>query len=135
MANEILVTDFLSDQMIYSGRKLIERLDDLNAQIKSAFWLYSPEFRTWSLILSADSVASDGPRKLYEKILISNNLAEKTEKTISLNDIGLMSSDQKIVQLLAMVIRTGPEISGIRFTRNNINGIYIDDAYIYRSQS
>jgi len=33
-----------------------------------------------------------------------------------------------------MIIETGLEIGGIRFTRNNINGIYIDDAYIYRSQ-
>ncbi len=78
--------------MIDAGRKLIERLDQVNARIKSAFWLYLPEVRTWTLILSSDSVASDGPRKLYQKILDANNLAKETEKTISLNDIGLMSS-------------------------------------------
>jgi hypothetical protein len=133
MAENLLVTDALSPQMIEAGVKLIERLDTMGAQVKSAFWFYLSEFRTWKLIIASESVNTDGPKNFYEKIVGANNSAAENESTVSLNDIGVTSTDHKLVQVLAMMISTGAGIGGIRFSRNNINGIYIEDAYIYRS--
>jgi hypothetical protein len=133
MAIELLVTDALSEKMIQAGGKLVERLDDDAANIKSALWLYFPDSRNWKLILASETVETDGPRKLYEKIQGANRSASEPEETVSLNDIVVSTPKHELISVLAMMIGTGQGISGIRFTRNNINGIYIDDAYIYRS--
>lgn len=133
MAKELLVTDALSEKMVQAGAKLVERLDADAANIKSALWLYFPDSRNWKLILASDSVETDGPRKLYEKIQGANRDAEEPEEIISLNDIGVTTPKHELISMLSMMIGTGQGISGIRFTRNNINGLYIDDAYIYRS--
>jgi hypothetical protein len=85
------------------------------------------------LILASETVETDGPRKLYEKIQGANRSASEPEETVSLNDIVVSTPKHELISVLAMMIGTGQGISGIRFTRNNINGIYIDDAYIYRS--
>jgi hypothetical protein len=133
MAKDLLVTDSLSKQMINAGAKLIERLDNSNAEVQSAFWLYLSDFRTWKLVIASNLVTTDGPRKYYEKIVAANRSAQEDESIISLNDIGVAATDHKIVQLLAIMISTGPGISNIRFSKNNINGFYIEDSYIYRS--
>lgn len=133
MAKELLVTDALSEKMVQAGAKLVERLDADAADIKSALWLYFPDARNWKLILASASVESDGPKRLYEKIQGANRKALESEEIVSLNDIGVTTPKNELTSMLAMMIGTGPGISGIRFTRNNINGFYIDDAYIYRS--
>ena len=133
MAKELLVTDALSDKMIQAGAKLVERLDEDASNIKSALWLYFPDARNWKLILASEIVETDGPRKLYEKIQGANRNAAESEDVISLNDISVTTPKHQLISMLAMMIGTGQGISGIRFTRNNINGIYIDDAYIYLS--
>jgi hypothetical protein len=39
-----------------------------------------------------------------------------------------------LIALLKAAISTGKGVGGIRFSRNTINGHYIEDAYIYRLQ-
>jgi hypothetical protein len=133
MAKELLVTDALSEKMIQAGVKLVERLDADAANIKSALWLYFPDSRNWKLILAPETVETDGPRKIYEKIQGANRNAAESEEIVSLNDIVVTTPKHELISVLAMMVGTGQGISGIRFTRNNINGLYIDDAYIYRS--
>jgi hypothetical protein len=133
MAKDILVTEALSEQMIKAGAKLIERLDANNSEVKSAFWLFFPEERLWKLVIASALVASEGPRNFYKRVVAANQQADTEESVISLNDIGVTGVDHQVVQLLRFAIGTGGGISGIRFSRNTINGIFIEDAYIYRS--
>ena len=133
MAKDVLVTESLSDSMIKAGAKLIERLDDRQSEVKSALWFYLSEERTWKLIIASPLVDREGPRQFYKRILDANSKAPAEEETVSLNDIGVTSLDNQIVKLIGMMIGTGDGISGVRFSRNTINGIFIEDAYIYRS--
>lgn len=87
MAEEILVTESLSDQMIKSGAKLVGRLDASNSEVKSAFWLYSPEERLWKLVIASDLVVSEGPRNFYKRVVAANKDADAEEPVLSLNDI------------------------------------------------
>jgi hypothetical protein len=118
-----------------TGAKLIERLDAKNSEIKSAFWLYYSEEKTWKLIIASPLVDSEGPREYYKRVVDANGLASEAEDVISLNDVGVTNTSNQIVQLLKFMISTGEDISGIRFSRNTINGVFIEDAYIYRSNS
>lgn len=133
MAKDILVTERLSDSMMKAGAKLIERLDANNSEVKSAFWLYLSEERIWKLILASPLVDSEGPRGYYKRIDDANKQANEIEEVISLNDIGVTNLVNQMVQLLKFGVGTGGGISGIRFSRNTINGIFIEDTYIYRS--
>jgi hypothetical protein len=135
MAKNILVTESLSDSMIKAGAKLIERLDAKKSQVRSAFWLYIPEDNIWKLIIASPLVDSLGPRAYYKSVVEANDVAKEEEEVVSLNDIGVTNTDNKIVQLLKTAIGTGDSISGIRFSRNTINGHFIENSYIYRSNA
>lgn len=133
MAKDILVTESLSDSMIKAGAKLVKRLDSEKSQVKSAFWLYTSDEKIWKLIIASPLVDSEGPRNFYKRIVTANESAEKHEEVVSLNDIGVTNTNNQIVQLLKFAIGTGDGISEIRFSRNTINGVFIEDCYIYRS--
>jgi hypothetical protein len=135
MAKDILVTESLTDSMMKAGAKLIERLDANNSIVKSAFWLYFSEEKTWKLIVASPLVDTEGPRDYYKRIVDANTEAPIEEEIVSLNDIGVENTKHQIVQLLKFMIRTGDSISSIRFSRNTINGVFIEDTYIYRSNS
>lgn len=135
MAKDILVTESLTDSMMKAGAKLIERLDAKNSEVKSAFWLYLSEEKIWKLIVASPLVDKEGPRDYYKRIVDANTLAPTEEEIVSLNDIGVTNTNHQIVQLLKIMIATGDSISGIRFSRNTINGVFIEDTYTYRSNS
>ena len=135
MAKDILVTESLTDSMMKAGAKLIERLDANKSEVKSAFWLYYTEEKTWKLIVASPLVDTEGPRNYYKRIVDANALASSDEETVSLNDIGVTNTKNQIVQLLKMMVGTGDGVSSIRFSRNTINGIFIEDTFIYRSNS
>ncbi len=135
MAKDILVTERLTDSMMDAGAKLVARLDKNSADVKSAFWLFLSEEQLWKFIVASPLVDSIGPREYYKKINEANQLAKDSENVISLNDIGVSNTKNQVVQILKMAIATGDVISGIRFSRNTINGVFIEDTYIYRSNS
>lgn len=135
MAQDVLVTEALSQQMIEAGAKLVERLDKNSSMVKSAFWLFFSEERLWKLMVASPLVVSEGPKSFYKRVVAANQQADEDEWVISLNNIGVTGIDHHIVQLLRVAISTGDGISGMRFSRNTINGHFIEDAYIYRSSA
>lgn len=118
--------------MIESGAKLIQKLDERSVRPDAAFWLYSPDIQQWKLIFAEIKVGTVGPKEIYKKIQETISSLGDELQEISLDDIALTEPEAPIVALLRVAIRTGPGISGIRFTRNVINGTLIEDAYIYR---
>jgi len=127
-----MVDSTLTEEMITTGKALIMKLDDSNVQPDAAFWFYFPDIQEWKLVLAEVKVGNQGPKQVYRKIqsIISKFSDELGD--ISLNQITLAKPDAPIVKLLRVAIRTGTGISGIRFKKNVINGVFIDDAYIYR---
>ena len=130
MAKEILVTELLSEQMILAGSKLIDKLDNSSCRVKAAFWMFLPEEKTWKFIIASPLVKEEGPRKYYKRIVDANKEADGN--IISLNDISVSDVDNQLIQLLKFAISTGDSISNIRFSKNTINGVFIDDTHIYR---
>jgi hypothetical protein len=132
MAKEILVTELLSEQMIFAGAKLVERLDASSCFLKAAFWMFLPEEKIWKFILASTLVKKEGPRKYYKRIVDANKKAKADENIISLSNISVSDVDNQLIQLLKSAISTGNTISSIRFSKNTINGVFIDDTHIYR---
>lgn len=132
MAKEILVTELLSEQMVSAGADLLKKLDDSSCRVKAAFWMFLPEEKTWKYILASPLVKEEGPRKYYKRIVDVSKDARTEDNIISLNDISVLNVDDQLIQLFKFAISTGDSISNIRFTKNTINGVFIDDTHIYR---
>jgi len=134
MAKDILVTETLSEIMTKSGAELIRRLDKSDSEVKTALWLFFPDEKSWKLIIASPLVGEKGPREFYKRVITSNSEAHDNEYIVSINDIGVANVDHPIVQLMKFVIGTGKnDVSEIRFSRNTINGTFIEDSLIYRS--
>jgi hypothetical protein len=121
----------LVDADMKAGEALLSRLDDIKFNVKAALWFYVQESEEWRLIIASPIVDKDGPKKAYEKVQSQLQELDGGYK-LSLRNISLVSPGDKLIKALESVIKTGKSISHIRFTRNVVNGLFIEDAYIYR---
>lgn len=132
MVTETLVKETLAGEMIAAGTDLIARLDKAGFSVFAALWLYVPESETWRLIIASPAVRLDGPKKAYKKIQSVLARAPMAIPRIALNDVTVLDSKDTFISLLKAAIQTDNGISGIRLIKTAINGLFIEDAYIYR---
>ncbi len=129
-----MFVDVLSDEMISAGRELTELLDKIHLNVSASLWFYEESLNNWRLIIASPEVRVHGPKKLYQKIQsVIANMPDN--KRIALKDITVIDNNHHLISLLRKAIGRGKTISGTRFSRNTINGVFIEDAYIYRMTS
>ena len=130
-----MVKPTLVDADMKAGEALLSKLDEIKFDVRAAFWFYMPDSEEWRLIFASPAVDKKGPKEAYEKVQSQlPKLKEEFEQDyeLSLQNISLVSPNDDLVKLLKAAIKTGPEVSNIRFTGNVINNVFIEDAYIYR---
>lgn len=127
MAEDTLVGDVLSTEMILSGEQLLSALD-AKLLIDAAFWLLPPEASTWRLVLASPEVRTEGPKSVYKRVL---GLLKRIQPLsgLSVNNIFVIDTADPLVNAFRAAVKT---TRGTRFTRNTINGVFIPDAYVYR---
>ena len=121
----------LVDTDIEDGKRIIGSLDDAEFPVSDALWSYLPDNNEWRLMIASPRVDTRGPRQAYEEVQSVLTGLSPAVRT-ALSDVSLVGTNDSLVRLLRRVIATGPGISGIRFTRNTIAGVFIEDAFIYR---
>ncbi len=119
--------------MIDAGAELTKKLDESGLPVTTALWLFAPELNEWRLLFASPDVGTKGPRDVYEKIQQAINQLGDKASAAPLSVVGLLDADADLVRLLKVAIRTGPGVNRIRFSKNVINGHFIDDALIYRA--
>jgi hypothetical protein len=125
-----MVTAALVESAIVDGAKLILALDEEGIDVPAALWFYDSESEDWRLLIASGQLQHLGPQKAYAKI---QAVLEGTAiRTVKLSNVSVVSPSDPIIRALRVAIHTGPGITGIRFSRNVINSIFIEDAYIYR---
>lgn len=124
MVGTTLVTEWIE-----AGKRLTEALDSASFEVVASLWFYDAESGEWRLIIASPVVDQQGPLEAYR--VVQKVLGVNTGG-LTLNDISVVSPTHNLVKLLGIALKTGKEISGIRFTRNRINDQFIEDAYIYR---
>jgi hypothetical protein len=132
MAEETVVKEMLTKEMIEAGADLTRRLDEAGLMVSASLWLYIPDSNLWRLIIASPAVRKDGPKKVYRKIQSVLAKIPGDAAIIRLKDISVVEDNDPLILLLRIPLRTGDGISGIRFSRNTINGHFIEDTYIYR---
>lgn len=130
MAEEILVKEALTDQMIEAGASVVQ---NLNGQflVDAAVWLYLSDTNRWRLLLATPEVHTEGPLKAYKRLLRAFGNAAMHGLTIE--DVSVIDSRDPLIRLLRGAMKTDRSGRGIRFSRSTIKGQFIDDAYIYRT--
>jgi hypothetical protein len=125
-------TTQLRQELIDAGAALVSKLDESSLQPDAAFWFYFPDAQAWKLVLAEVKVGLEGPKEGYRRIQRLLGKVPNQFAALSLDDVTLAKPDAPLVSLLRSALRTGPGISGIRFSNNVINGTVIEDAYICR---
>ena len=121
----------LSAERIREGARLIEALDRTGVGPTAALWLYSSE-TGWRLLLAEKSVASEGPRQAYRSVQKTLGAARNEIHHLSLSDISMTTPDMPIFRSLRRAVPSGHERAGIRFVGAVVDGMLIEDAYVYR---
>jgi hypothetical protein len=133
MVTEVVVKESLSTDMISAGAELTRLLDESRLIVSASLWLYIPETNVWRFVIGSPEVRTHGPRKAYKKIQSVVSKMSEDQPKIPLKDITVVDSNDPLISLLRVAIgTTGNVISDIRVTHNVINGVLIEDAYIYR---
>jgi hypothetical protein len=126
-------TTLVKDDII-EGRKLIEHLDKTDFKVNSALWFYVSDSNKWKLVLSSEYSKNHSLKDAYN--FIQKELTEINPVNLELGNISIVNADDDLIKLLRHMITTGDkDISDIRFSRNVINGVMIEDALIYRISS
>lgn len=131
MDQKILVKESLSAGMISEGKQLLQKLEDSGWIVQSAFWVFNEEDNLWRLFICSPRVDADGPRSSYEHVAVV--FRKEPFDAITLQDVSLISTRHKLSRLFRNAIQTGPSLQEVRFSRNMIDGHYISDALVYRS--
>jgi hypothetical protein len=118
--------------MVRDGAALVRKLDESDWRVSAAFWFYFPDANAWRLLIASPEVEEKGPREAYTAVQSAMATLAPADRGLSLEDIGVVPSDHPLIKLLRVFITTGRDIARIRFSKNVINGHFIDDALIYR---
>ena len=127
-----MVKEQLTEEMIEAGAQLTAKLDEMRLPIAAAMWLFSPDINEWRLLFASPELSTAGPRYVYKLIEEARQALGDKAAAAPLSVIGLVDENHQLVQLLRIAVRTGAGVSRIRFSKNAINGHFIEDALIYR---
>jgi hypothetical protein len=130
MAEEVVVKEALTKEMIEAGAELLRHLDQSNLGISAALWLYNSEFNRWRLVIASPEVKTHGSLKVYKKIYALLAKMPKVHAVIEWH-VSAMEDHGPLLSSLRKIARRGIDLSGKRFSQA-VDGYYIEDAYIYR---
>ncbi len=132
MAEDTVVKDQLTDAMVEAGAELTRKLDEAGLRTEAALWLFIPEINEWCLLFASPEVSEKGPREVYKTIRDALKQLGPKASAIPLSVIRLLDENAELVKLLKTMQKTGAGIAYVRFSKNVINGHFIEDALIYR---
>ena len=126
MAETILVN---SD--IDAGRELVSLLDEAGFPVTAAAWIYFPDVEEWRLVIRSPKAATNLQEALLE-LARAMDAKGDLRKRLDLARVKLVPPSDRMLEAMGKVTRIISGLSTVRFSRNVVNGIYIDDALIYR---
>jgi hypothetical protein len=128
-----MAKETLLDSDIAAGARFIEALDKAGEVINAALWFYYPDLSQWKLLLASSKFEGSNLTGSYTKISQTLSAQEDVSKNISIGDVKILQHKDPLMKLLKGIVRTGKGLNQIRMTSNVLNGIYVEDALIYRN--
>jgi hypothetical protein len=132
MAENTVIKEQLTEDMIEAGARLTAKLDEMGLSVAAAMWLFMIESNEWRLLIASPELATGGPQAVYRKIEGARQALGDKAAAAPMSVIGLLDPNDQLVQLLRTALKTSSAVSRVRFSKNAINGHFIEDALIYR---
>ena len=112
------------------GKMLYQALrENTKFPAHGAFWLFESDPGEWHLLIATPRVDLVGPRRAY------GELAEVTRSIVKdssqLLKVKLISPKMPLYLALRSVFGKTASVEGARLGNTQVDGIYIDDAYLY----
>lgn len=125
MAETVLVDD---DQRL--AERLVKFLDNNGFPLKAAFWLYKSEDERWRFVVVPKEKRED-PWSFYLDFAERFNLSGRSGDMLGLDRVEIVQSDSPLIKVLVKTVgnRRG---SHLRVSNMNVDGIFLEDALIYR---
>lgn len=119
----------LSERYIADGRAFLQALDNAGIVSAAALWLWHPNDNAWRYVLASPLVekGADMPVKIAA-VLATMPAGFAVDR----DTLRLYTLQDPTIQGLHAGIQTGPGITAMRMSGNVINGVRIEDAYVYR---
>lgn len=143
MAEEVLVKDQLTRDMIEAGDELTKRLrSDKDFDLLCSLWLYTSEFNRWQLVVATPIVDNSGPIQAY-RVIEGIVGSDWPYPDVPLYEISILRSNHSLVRALRSVgpfeiqeltpsPRPSPTVrvhKKIKLTR--VQEVFIEDALVY----
>ncbi len=119
-----------SEPDIGAGRIVLTSLDEAELTPEAAFWIWIPERDRWWFVVAGGGLADlETPAAFIEIHGVLRALSPAFP--IEIDEIAVESMDSPLIQLLSRLVRMAG-VGGVRLTNNAINGVLIEDVYVYR---
>lgn len=125
MAEAILVN---SD--VEAGRELVQILDQSGFPVTAAAWIYFPDVQEWRLVIRTPKAAKN-LQESYLELARSMDAKGDLRNRLDLARVKLVPPTDRMLEAIGKAIRIDG-LGTVRFSSNVIDGIFIDDALIYR---
>ena len=144
MAEEVVVKEQLTPDMVAAGLELTRRLRDRSDfDLVCSLWLYTSESNSWKLVVATPLAESPGPLYVYRLIqgLIRGEWPAELEFDLAMISVlrsnhpfvtGLRSLGHFEIQELPPGPRPGPTVAvPKKITSTRIQDVFIEDARVY----
>ncbi len=130
MADEVLVKDPLTAEMIAGGEELTNRLVEAGWSVVAAFWLFSTESVRWNLAFGIGEVPERGSLEVYSAI--QADLAARPLSGVAFSEIMVLQPRHPLVERLHDYAAKSGDTSPIRIKQAVIDSTFIEDVLVYR---
>lgn len=124
-----MVENTLVAEDIDAAGRLVSFLDDHGLRVRGALWLYDSDAERWRFVVAFQETRKD-VTSFYLDVAKATAKAGD-QKLLDLSRVDIVDSERSIFTALRGVIAVDGD-SRVRFSKNRINGVYLEDALIYR---
>lgn len=115
---------------VEAGQRLLHHLDEALFKVSAAFWFFSSERQDWRLWIATPVVDEAGKRGAYLRL---GDVLRAAEPELLMHPVvHLVSPKEKLIRSLRRIFGKTASVEGMRLGNNIVDGIFIEDAYVYR---
>ena len=125
-----MAEDALVNEDIEAARRLVAFLDANHFAVKAALWLYESDAARWRFVVSFRE-KRENVISFYRDIAKLMNQVGRELDLLDLSRVDFVDADGSVVGPLSQVLHIEGD-SSVRFQNNRINGVFLEDALIFR---
>jgi predicted methyltransferase MtxX (methanogen marker protein 4) len=125
-----MAKDALVDSEIEEATRLVSFLDNNGLKVSGALWLYQSDAERWRFLVSFD----EHRQNITSYYLEVAKLIKKYGAPLGLLDLSsveFVDANRSVIGPLSQAIKVAG-LSRVRLSSSKINGVFLEDALIYR---